>query len=70
MKKLVGSFAAKFLAVVLLCVMALAFVLSFVAAVTIQNWDGYTGGYQTMERNYIANLGDRIRLYRRQPFGQ
>ncbi len=60
MKKLYGSFAAKFLAVVLLCCMALVFVGSFCAAVAIQSWDGYTGGYQTMEKKFIANLGERL----------
>ena len=60
MKKLYGSFAAKLLAVILLCAAALVFVTSLAGAASVQSREGYTGGYQRMEENYIDNLGQQM----------
>ncbi len=60
MNKLYGSFAAKLIAVILLCVMALAFVGSAIAAAVVYDKEGYTGSFETVRDAYISNLGERM----------
>ncbi|MBR3475310.1 MAG: HAMP domain-containing histidine kinase [Oscillospiraceae bacterium] len=60
MKKLYGSFAAKLFAVILLCAMAVVFVLSAAGAATVYARGGYTGSFENMRDSYISNLGDRM----------
>ena len=60
MKKLYGSFAAKYIAVVLLCCLVLVFLGSVSAVVLVSKEGGYTGSYQAMRESYIANLGQRM----------
>ena len=45
MKKLYGSFAAKLIAVILLCLLVLAFVGSAISAMLLYQWDAYTDSY-------------------------
>lgn len=47
MKKLKGSFGAKLTACVLLCALVLAFIASFATMVYMEDWDAYTGSYQS-----------------------
>ncbi len=60
MKKLYGSFAAKLIAVILLCVMALIFIGSAMASAEIFSRGGYSGSFETMRESYISYLGDRM----------
>ena len=60
MKKLYGSFAAKLIAVILLCVMALAFVGSAISAGVVYYRGGYTGSFENMRDSYISSLGERM----------
>ena len=60
MNKLYGSFAAKLIAVILLCVMALAFVGSAIAAAVVYDKEGYTGSFEAVRDAYISNLGERM----------
>ena len=60
MKKLYGSFAAKLLAVILLCVMVLIFIGSAMASAEIFSRGGYSGSFETMRESYISYLGDRM----------
>ncbi len=60
MKKLYGSFAAKLIAVILLCCLVLVFLGAASAAILVGKEGGYTGTYTTMRRNYIDNLGKQM----------
>ena len=60
MKKLYGSFAAKLIAVILLCCLVLVFLASASAAILVGKEGGYTGTYTTMRRNYIDSLGKQM----------
>ena len=55
MKKLYGSFAAKLIAVILLCVMALAFVGSAISAAMLYSWDAYTDSYESFRKFMVAD---------------
>ena len=57
MNKLYGSFAAKLIAVILLCLMALVFIASAIGAITVGTRDGYTGSFQNVEQSYYQSLG-------------
>ena len=65
MKKLYGSFAAKLIAVILLCLLALGFVASFSGALIVNEMDGYTtdaksflnGIAQNEARSYAYGIG-------------
>ena len=55
MKKLYGSFAAKLIAVILLCVLVLVFAASAVGALLLYNWGGYTESFETFEKYMVAD---------------
>ena len=65
MKKLYGSFAAKMIAVILLCLLVLAFSASAIGAIFLFEWQGYTMGYQDFlyrtvgaeAEGYIGEIG-------------
>lgn len=60
MKKLYGSFAAKLVAVILLCLLVLAVFASAVGAVVVYEWGGYTEGYD----GFLGGLiGERAGSY-------
>ena len=55
MKKLYGSFAAKLIAVILLCLLVLAFVGSAISAMVLYQWDAYTDSYESFRRFMVAD---------------
>ena len=55
MKKLYGSFAAKLIAVILLCLLVLAFVGSVISAMVLYQWDAYTDSYESFRRFMVAD---------------
>ena len=57
MKKLYGSFAAKLIAVILLCLLVLAFVGSAIAAGNIYSWGGYSGSQEEVRKTVYRNTG-------------
>lgn len=65
MKKLYGSFAAKMIAVILLCLLVLVFTASAISAIFLYEWQGYTLGYQDFlyrtvgaeAEGYIGEIG-------------
>ncbi len=65
MKKLYGSFAAKMIAVILLCLLVLVFTASAISAIFLYEWQGYTLGYQDFlyrtvgadAESYIGEIG-------------
>ena len=62
MKKLYGSFAAKLIAVVLLCLLVLAFLSSAIAAGLLYEWDAYTESQDTFRKYLVADrAGSMIR---------
>ncbi len=62
MKKLYGSFTAKLIAVILLCLLSLAFVASVTGAIVVNAWDGYSQSYESYRGN-LAGSEARSRLY-------
>ena len=60
MKKLYGSFAAKLIAVILLCLLVLAFIGSAAAAAHIYSWGGYSGGREAMVQSVYRNTGSQM----------
>ena len=60
MKNLYGSFAAKLIAVILLCVMVLIFTGCAMASAEIFSRGGYSGSFENMRESYISYLGDRM----------
>ena len=65
MKKLYGTFAAKMIAVILLCLLVLVFTASAISAIFLYEWQGYTLGYQDFlyrtvgadAESYIGEIG-------------
>ena len=55
MKKLYGSFAAKLVAVILLCVLVLSCIGSAISAMVLYQWDAYTDTYETFRRFMVAD---------------
>ena len=55
MKKLYGSFAAKLIAVILLCLLVLAFVGSAISAMLLYQWDAYTDSYESFRKFMVAD---------------
>ena len=55
MKKLYGSFAAKLIAVILLCVLVLSCIGSAISAMMLYQWDAYTDSYETFRRFMVAD---------------
>ena len=55
MKKLYVSFAAKLIAVILLCLLVLAFVGSAISAMVLYQWDAYTDSYESFRRFMVAD---------------
>lgn len=55
MKKLYGSFAAKLIAVILLCLLVLGCIGSAISAIVLYQWDAYTDSYQTFRRFMVAD---------------
>ena len=55
MKKLYGSFAAKLIAVILLCVLVLAFVGSAISAMLLYQWDAYTDSQESFRKFMVAD---------------
>ena len=55
MKKLYGSFAAKLVAVILLCVLVLSCIGSAISAMVLYTWDAYTDTYETFRRFMVAD---------------
>ncbi len=60
MKKLYGSFPAKFIAVTLLCLLVLACVGSVVAAALLYNWDAFTDSYEGFRKYMVAERAGSI----------
>ena len=60
MKKLRESFAAKLIAVILLCGMAVACAASGMACVYLYDSKAYTGGYEAAARNVVGSVGRRL----------
>lgn len=60
MKKLYGSFAAKLIAVILLCTMVLVFFGALAGAVVTYQWEGYTDDYRNMETAVYGNIGNNM----------
>ena len=58
MKKLYGSFAAKLIAVILLCVLALGFTLSFIGTVQVYGGNGFSSGYQNFLYRMVGNKAE------------
>ncbi|MBR1457209.1 MAG: hypothetical protein IJ594_08655 [Oscillospiraceae bacterium] len=56
MKKLRGSLAAKITAIVLLCLLVLAFVASAVGAVALSELGAYSGGYESARQTMLDRL--------------
>ncbi len=60
MKKLYGSFAAKLIAVILLCLLVLAFVGSVIGAGNIYSWGGYSGSHEDMLKSVYRDTGNQM----------
>ena len=60
MKKLYGSFAAKLIAVILLCLLVLAFVGSAISAMLLYQWDAYTDSYESFRKFMVADRAESI----------
>ena len=58
MKKLYGSFAAKLIAVILLCLLALGFTLSFIGTVQVYGGNGFSSGYQSFLYRMVGNKAE------------
>ena len=56
MKKLYGSFAAKLVAVILLCALVLVCIGSAVAALASWDWGAYQNSIETVKKNSVADL--------------
>ena len=62
MKKLYGSFAAKLIAVILLCLLVLACVGSAIAAILLFQWDAYTDSYAAFRKYMVADRAASMTL--------
>lgn len=60
MKKLYGSFAAKLIAVILLCLLVLAFVGSAISAILLYQWDAYTDSQESFRKFMVADRAESI----------
>ena len=60
MKKLYGSFAAKLIAVILLCLLVLAFVGSAISAMLLYQWDAYTDSQESFRKFMVADRAESI----------
>ena len=60
MKKLYGSFAAKLVAVILLCVLVLCCIGSAISAMVLYQWDAYTDSYETFRNFMVADRAESI----------
>ena len=60
MKKLYGSFAAKLIAVILLCLLVLAFVCSAISAMLLYQWDAYTDSQESFRKFMVADRAESI----------
>ena len=60
MKKLYGRFAAKLIAVILLCLLVLACVGSAISAILLFQWDAYTDSYESFRKFMVADRAESI----------
>ena len=58
MKKLYGSFAAKLIAVILLCLLVLAFAGSMISAMLLFQWDAYTDSQESFRKFMVADRAE------------
>lgn len=60
MKKLYGSFAAKLIAVILLCLLVLVCIGSAISAMVLYQWDAYTDSYETFRNFMVADRANSM----------
>ncbi|MBQ9686992.1 MAG: sensor histidine kinase [Oscillospiraceae bacterium] len=63
MKKLYGSFAAKLVAVLLLCALAVVFGLSMVGVSALSRWDAFNGSLESVTQSAVENLAWNEYMY-------
>ena len=60
MKKLYGSFSAKLIAVILLCLLALGFTLSFIGTIHVYGGNVFSSGYQSFLSRMVGNKAEAM----------